>query len=146
MLFLQKKRGFPQKVILTFIGLLCISPQVDFRSWAQVGGWKYKNCYVLSPFPICRPYRLCFYTYLSFCSQGVWFPGPGLRGCLPRGVSRPRPRPRGVSRPRPMGCIPACTEADPLPNCRILLRTVRIPLECILVLGKKFNKPFQENI
>ena len=36
--------------------------------------------------------RLCFYTCLSFCSQG--------------GVSRPRPRPRGVSMARPGECLP----------------------------------------
>ena len=67
---------------------------------------KYKYCYVLGlPPPICRPYRLCFYTYLSFCSQGGGFSRP-----RPEGVSS-----QGVSRPRPMGCIPACTEADPPP-------------------------------
>ena len=42
----------------------------------------------------------------------------------------------GVSRPTPRGvCIPACTEADtpPPPSRWLLLRAVRILLECILV-------------
>ena len=64
-----------------------------------------------------------------------------------------RPRPGGevvglakerVSRSRPVGvCIPACNEADPPPSRRVLLRTVRILLECILFFSffifKKFN-------
>ena len=52
------------------------------------------------------------------CSGGM--PGPG--GCLlPVGAWS-----RGVG-------IPACTEADPPWERRLLLRTVRILLECILV-------------
>ena len=43
----------------------------------------------------------------------------------------------GVSRPR--GCIPACTEADPPLSRGLLLRAVRIILECILVWGKKMH-------
>ena len=43
----------------------------------------------------------------------------------------PGPHPGGVSRPTPGGCIPACPEAAP-PG-RLLLRAVRILLECILV-------------
>ena len=77
-----------------------------------------------------------------------------------RGVSRPRPRrgvqthSRRVSRSRPWGrgpgpgpggCIPACTEADaktlPPPCSRpLMLREVRILLECILV-----NVVFDDN-
>ena len=39
----------------------------------------------------------------------------------------------GVSRPRPKRlCIPPCTEADPPTSRRLLLRSVRILLECIL--------------
>ena len=40
---------------------------------------------------------------------------------------------QGVSRSTPTGGIPACTEAD-TPSRRLLLRAVRILLECILVL------------
>ena len=62
--------------------------------------------------------RLCFYTCLSFCPRV--------------GVSRSTPR--GVSRPTPRECIRACTEGDtPPPRRRVLLRTVRILLECIPV-------------
>ena len=60
------------------------------------------------------------------------------QGGLLRGVSRPRPSGGRVSRPRPRGvCIAACTEANtpPPPSRRLLLRTVRILLECILVLN-----------
>ena len=70
------------------------------------------------------------------CSQGV----PGPRGSAPGGV----PGPRG-SAPGGGGAwfqggawsggvgIPACTEADPQERW-LLLQTVRILLECILVL------------
>ena len=50
-------------------------------------------------------------------------------GAQVQGVSRPRP---GGVQAQAWGCIPACTEAD-TPNRRLLLRAVRIPLECILV-------------
>ena len=77
--------------------------------------------------------RLCFYTCLSLCSQigGVW---------LVEEVSRPTPGGRlgvwtgGCPDPNPGGCIPVCTEADTPQSRRLLLRTVRILLECILVL------------
>ena len=76
--------------------------------------------------------RLCFYTWLSFCSQwGCLDPGPGgrLGGSGQGGVFKPRPGRGcpgpglggpgpgwGVSRPRSRGmCIPACTESDPPP-------------------------------
>ena len=106
--------------------------------------------------------RLCFYTCLSVIlfTGGCLGPHPRERlGGLAGGVSRPTPRgrlwglagvgfsptPGGVSRPTPggcpgphpggsgpWGCIPACTEADP-PSIRLLLRAVRILMECILV-------------
>ena len=51
-------------------------------------------------------------------------------------MSRPRPG-GGGSRARPRGpCIPACTEAY-TPSRRLLLRTVRILLECILVIQSR---------
>ena len=57
------------------------------------------------------------------------------------GVTRTRPRGEG-SRPKPggRGCIQACTEADiPRPPGRpVLLRVVRILLECTLVLNNLF--------
>ena len=53
----------------------------------------------------------------SVCSGGV----PGPRGCLLQGV------------PGLRGGIPAFTEADPQSRW-LLLRTVRILLECILFL------------
>ena len=74
--------------------------------------------------------------------------GGSLRG-LARGVSRPTPGGSpglhlgGVSRPTPgrisspyrgRVCIPACTEADTTPSRQLLLRAVRILLECILAL------------
>ena len=56
-------------------------------------------------------------------------PGPHPRGKL-RGLvwpgGSPGPHVGG-------GCIPACAEADPLPRRLLLLRAVRILLECILV-------------
>ena len=62
----------------------------------------------------------------------------GGQGPHPGGT---RPTPGGCqahtqkgSRPRPGGCIPACTEADTPPSRRLLLRAVRILLECIPVL------------
>ena len=71
--------------------------------------------------------RLCFYRCVSV-HRGV--PGPGgsaPRGCL---VSGGMPGPGGGW----VG-IPACTEADPLPREKQpLMRTIRILLECILVL------------
>ena len=83
---------------------------------------------------------------------GGGFPGPhggGVEGSdwgvsrpTPRGVSRPTPR--GVSRPTTGGvCISACTEADtptPPPSRRLLLRSVRILLECILVEYKTYRE------
>ena len=75
------------------------------------------------------------------CSGGAWsWRVPGLgggvfapEGCLLLGVGCLVP---GGSAPRGVG-IPACTEADPPPReRRLLLRTVRILLECILVFRK----------
>ena len=45
-------------------------------------------------------------------------PGPGLGVCV---------------------CVPACTEAEPPPCRRLLLRAVRILLECILVRSVEMN-------
>ena len=64
-------------------------------------------------------------------SWGVWPGGSPLPHL--GGVSRPTPVGGCVSRPTPGG-IPACTEADLPPHPRrLLLRAVRILLECILV-------------
>ena len=86
--------------------------------------------------------RLCFHRRMSV-HRGVPVPG----GCLLPGGSAPRgclvregllpgaggvPGPRGVPAPRGIG-IPVCTEADTPRERRLLLRTVRILLECILV-------------
>ena len=76
-------------------------------------------------------------------------PGGKLRGLAWGGVSRPTPR-MGSSGPHlggglwahtqggspgpHLGGIPACTEADTPSSRRLLLRAVRILLECILVL------------
>ena len=56
-----------------------------------------------------------------------WCPGPH-QGC---------PGPGGVQA-QAWGCIPACTETD-TPSRRLLLRAVRILLECILVLHVNFE-------
>ena len=64
-------------------------------------------------------------------------PGPHLERVF-------RPIPGGVSRPRPKGCIPACTEAD-TPCRRLLLRAVRILLECIVVTDKRAKKKLKCN-
>ena len=85
-----------------------------------------------------RPQRSCEgYVFTGVClstARGV--PGPG-GGCLVLGGV---PGPEG-SAPRGLcsggclvlgGCLPACTEADPRERW-LLLRTVRIQLECILV-------------
>ena len=104
-----------------------------------------------------------FYTCLSFCPRGgggypsmpcMWYPSMPCRspGVVSRptargevdgsgrgGVSRPTAMGEvegsggGVSRPTPGRCIPACTEADPTSALLLLLRAVRILLECILV-------------
>ena len=73
------------------------------------------------------------------CFQGaapggwVWG-GSASRGLLPGGGSAPRgvPGSRGCSQGGGL-VSSACTEADPPRERRLLLRTVRIPLECILV-------------
>ena len=66
--------------------------------------------------------KVSFHRRVSVHSRGV--PGPG-EGCLVLGGLVPG---RGVG-------IPACNEADaPPPERRLLLRTVRILLQCILVL------------
>ena len=60
-------------------------------------------------------------------------PGPHLGGLqVPTWGMSPGPHPRGSPGPH-QGGIPACTEADS-PNRQLLLRAVRILLECILVL------------
>ena len=60
-------------------------------------------------------------------------PGQGVcsGGCLVCGVPGPGGLLRGGTWSGGAG-IPACTEADP-PERQLLMRTVRIPLECILV-------------
>ena len=103
-------------------------------------------------------------------SSGVYpsmpcrFPGPqpggSLRG-LAGGVSRPTPRGeleesgQGGLQAHTWGvCIPACTEAETPPphthSRRLLLRAVRILLECILVrlvLGfVRATETFRENV
>ena len=61
-------------------------------------------------------------------SWGVWSRGvSGPRGCLVLGGSALGVCSGGVG-------IPACTEADSPRERRLLLRTLRILLECILVL------------
>ena len=86
---------------------------------------------------------------------GVWpgrspgpYPGGGWGVWPGRGVSRPRPggsrlRPRGLSRPRIRGgsrprcvcvCIYPSMHMETPPSRWLLLWTVRILLECILVL------------
>ena len=70
-------------------------------------------------------------------------PGPGCvqsqaqGGCLSRGVSRPRPR----------GCVYPSMHwgRHPTPSRRLLLRTVRILLECILV-NKWFTCDFNNDL
>ena len=52
-------------------------------------------------------------------------PGPHLGGV--------QPHTQWGSGPGPGGCIPACIEVDPPPSRWLLLRAVRILLECILV-------------
>ena len=95
--------------------------------------------------------RLCFYTCLSFCSQGRGCLGPeGGWGVWPGGMSRPRPRgevggclgPDSVqshtrgSRPRPRGVSQhALRQTFPPHSRQLLLWAVRILLECILVLS-----------
>ena len=89
------------------------------------------------------------FVILSTGKEGCLGPGPGggwgvwpggvqaqAWGVCPGGCPGPHPGWR-VFRPRPgWGCFPACTEADtPAPSRRLLLRTIRIPLECILVLN-----------
>ena len=105
----------------------CVCPR---GGWGVGGAWSQGGCLV--------PGR----SALGGClvSGGTWFQGvPGPGGLLQGGVCF-----RGVGGAWSQGvssqgvCIPACTEADP-PEWRppwerqLLLRTVRILLECILV-------------
>ena len=66
-------------------------------------------------------------------TQGVSRPTPeGVSRSTPRGVSRSTPR--GVSRPTPRGLSQHALRQI-LPYRQLLLRAVRILLECILVIG-----------
>ena len=62
------------------------------------------------------------------CSRGASYGGPGPGGLIPWGCLV-----WGVCSGGGGG-VPACTEADPPRERRLLLRTVRILLECFLVL------------
>ena len=62
---------------------------------------------------------------------GVSRPTPGGCSGPHLGMSRPRPRPRGD--PGPGVCIQHTLRQNPSPSRRLLLRAVRILLECILV-------------
>ena len=77
----------------------------------------------------------------SFCSQ-VGPPGPQPGGDVEGSDRGGSPGPhlgglqahtQGGLQAHTWGCIPACTEAATPPNRRVLLRAVRILLECILV-------------
>ena len=82
------------------------------------------------------------FSHVSVCPQRGGSPGPHLGGVegsgLGGGVSRPTPRgvsrptPGGVSRPTPRGVSQHALRQTP-PSRRLLLRAVRILLECILV-------------
>ena len=67
--------------------------------------------------------------YLVYCR---WYPSMPCRSSIPHPRGKLRGLAWGVSRPTP-GRIPACTEVDIPPSRRLLLRAVRILLECILV-------------
>ena len=84
----------------------------------------------------------------ELCSRGGggggWYPSMPCRSPCPHPRGELRGLSWGVSRPTPGGLspgpypggggIPTCTEADsPPPRRRLLLRAVRILLECILV-------------
>ena len=122
--------------------------------------WKHiVNWYCLLPPANEVAGRLCFYRCLWFCSQegggvsqyalqvvsqhalqvsrGVYpsmpsrFPGPHPRGSL-RGLAR------GVSRPTPRRAVSKHALRQP-PSWWLLLRAVRILLECILVFHDNFS-------
>ena len=86
--------------------------------------------------------RLCFYTCLSFCPQGgclvpggVWSRGGAWSqgGVWSWGVPGAGGVPGlGEGRPGPGGCLVE-TLSPPPPSGWLLLRAVRILLECILV-------------
>ena len=80
----------------------------------------------------------CLVGFQTHTQGGSWedlargaHPKGEVEGGLARGVSRPTPRGEGLQA-HTQGSIPACTEADPPPQW-LLLRAVRILLECILV-------------
>ena len=80
---------------------------------------------------------------LGVCSRGVSAPrGVGV-GCLLPGVCAWSGR--GCLLPGGVG-IQACTEADPPRERRLLLRTVRILLECILLINSGINTRNSENV
>ena len=88
--------------------------------------------------------RLCFYTCLPFCSQGggCLGPGPGPGGCSGPGLGGCPAQARGVQAqaqgypgPGPGGCVSQHALRQTPLSRRLLLRTVRIQLECILVLS-----------
>ena len=95
--------------------------------------------------------RLCFYRCLWFCSRGGLVSQHALQ--VPRGwvsqhalqVSRPTPKGElegsggGVSRPTPGGGVSQHALRQTPPGWRLLLRAVRILLECILVQDSSHN-------
>ena len=110
------------------------------------------NKYCYRPQRSCKGFvftGVCLSTRGKVCSWGCLVPGKRLcsggclvlggvcsGGCLVLGgvCSQWVPGPRWVG-------IPACTEADTPRQRRLLLRMVRILLECILVLVYCFIKP-----
>ena len=107
--------------------------------------------------------RLCFYTCLSFCSQGgsasvhAGIPPPPSRHPLgadtPRSGTPPNQAPPGSrhplehTHPPPPDQEHSPEQATPPPReqRRLLLRTVRILLECILV-GYFFNLRIRQSV
>ena len=102
--------------------------------------------------------RLCFYTCLSFCSQGGGLPQcmlghhpPPPRAGTPWEQTPPRsgtPReqtPPGTHTPPDQEHSPEQATPPPREQRRLLLRTVRILLECILV-GYFFNLRIRQSV
>ena len=117
----------------------------DTRKRSNKLVWSYANYSCVATFY--RPQRSCEgYVFTGVClSTGGCLVSVYRGGCLVPGglVSQhalrqnppPPPGETGVPGSRGGGVgIPACTEADPPRERRLLLRTVRILLECILVV------------
>ena len=91
--------------------------------------WRSQSMYTCKIITVRNEVAKVMFLQVCVCPQGG-----GIPGCLVTGVGGGGAC-SGGSAPGGGAGIPACTETEPPPRERwLLLRTVRIPLECILVV------------